>query len=159
MKLQLQTLPGIWISELGMMAWMSLDALGLKYSYMHCICTCRHPHTELVLSGTGLAGQSAISFNQHPCKGCSQSPDTALGENGLEFTLARSFEFRNYGIQEASVSLCSHVSTGFLQKQCFRNFPVVQGAYGDRSRSNLQQSLLSVTAMSLYVTTVTDTGL
>lgn len=51
MKLQLQTLPGIWISELGTVAWMSLDALRLKYSYMHCICTCRHPHTELVRAG------------------------------------------------------------------------------------------------------------
>lgn len=80
-QFQVQNLPGIWISELGMMAWMPRDAPGLKKLCMRCRCRHMQAHTELVLSGTRV-GQSVLSLNPHPCKGCSHSADTALGGNG-----------------------------------------------------------------------------
>lgn len=64
LQLQAQNLPGIWISELGMMAWMPPGALGLRKLYMHCRCTHMHAHTELVLSGTRRVGGTVCSFLQ-----------------------------------------------------------------------------------------------
>lgn len=53
-----------------------------------------HPHTEVVLSGTGLVGQSAISFS-HPAIAGLTVRTKPQGKTYLEFTLVRSFEFRN----------------------------------------------------------------
>lgn len=127
-----------------------LDALAVKTLYMHCKCTHTAP-TELVLSGTRQVGQSALSFNPHPCKGCFHSPDTARGEMALEFAPARSFEFGNCWVQGASLSLlCSQVCRNSL-----RSLPVVQGACRGVGGSDLPQSFTSMIGTSRFVTTIT----
>lgn len=47
LQLQVQNLPGIWVSDPGMMAWMPGNALGLKKLHMHCKRTHTHAHAEL----------------------------------------------------------------------------------------------------------------
>lgn len=116
------------------------DASGLKKLHMLCRCTHRHAHTELVLSGTRPVGQSALSFNPHPCKGCSHSTDAALEANGSGIHPSKELCIWDL-LGTRSKPLPSPLAS--VQKPRVRSLPVAQGVCRDLGGSNLHQSFIS----------------